>query len=235
MTQKIHSVSSDYAFNKWGEYFQELACKEPISWPSETVVRLFRGNYVQGMPRELQGKKVCEIGFGDGNNLNFFGSLGMDIYGTEVDSRICETTTARLTKFGYAPHLLVGTNRSLPFADDTFDFLVSWNCVHYEESEMNIIAAIKEYSRILKPGGRFFISTTAPENLILKNSTKVGDHLHRIGLEHDLRCGQTFFYFDNEAEIKEYFSVQFKKVEVGRVHDVLFGHHLDWFIVTGVK
>ncbi len=141
----------------------------------------------------------------------------------------------RLASQGHKVSMSVGFNCELPFSDNTFDFLVSWNVIHYENTETNIRRAIKEYRRVIKPGGRFFISTTGPEHMILKDSISLGGHLYEIGRDDDFRKGEVFFYFDSPEYIKHYFSEEFIDVLVGRTHDFLLTDTLDWFIVTGVK
>jgi SAM-dependent methyltransferase len=96
-------------------------------------------------------------------------------------------------------------------------------------------ASIKEYRRVLKPGGRFFISTTGPEHLILDGAETVGCHLYRIGREDDFRKGSVYFYFDAANYIHYYFDPHFDDVLVGRTHDQLFTATLDWFVITGCK
>jgi ubiquinone/menaquinone biosynthesis C-methylase UbiE len=143
--------------------------------------------------------------------------------------------TRRLERLGHRADLRVGTNTKLPFPDDEFDFLVSWNVLHYESTEAGIRAGLAEYRRVLKPGGRLFVSTTGPEHLILKGGTTLGGHRYRIEREDDFRKGEVFFYFDTPEYIRYYFGERFSEVLVGRTHDLLFTATLDWFIVTGVK
>lgn len=40
-----------------------------LAYPSETLVRLFRGDYVTGEQIDVAGKSVLDIGFGGGNNI----------------------------------------------------------------------------------------------------------------------------------------------------------------------
>lgn len=206
-----------------------------LMWPSETLVRLFKGSYVPSSDKNYNGKKVLDIGFGNGNNLCFLSTLGLSLYGTEVSEEICEITRKTMAQLGSNCNLQVGTNRNLPFSDNEFDYLVSWNVIHYEDTEEKIRQAIKEYHRVLKPNGRFYISTTGPEHLILKDSKIIGAHRYLIGREGDFRKGQVFFYFDSPEYIHYYFSELFKDVLVGRTHDFLMTETLDWFIITGVK
>ena len=226
----------DKAFDKWAAVYNKAAADgSDLMWPSETLIRLFKGDYVPGLDRNYAGKKVVDVGFGDGNNTIFLASLGLSLSGTEVRQDICELVSGKLATLGHQADLRVGTNRTLPFPNDEFDFLVSWNVVHYEDNETDIRNAIAEYCRVLKPGGRFFVSTTGPEHKILKDSSTVGEHRYRIGREDDFRKGQVYFYFDTASHCQNYFSEQFSDVLVGRTYDTLLTETLDWFIITGVK
>jgi SAM-dependent methyltransferase len=225
------------SFDKWASHYAEAAKtgEEPL-WPSETLVRLFKGSYVPGLDRHgYRGKSVLEVGHGNGNNLVFLGSLGLRLAGTEVDERVCAETTRRLAELGLEADLKVGTNQALPWPDGSFDYLVSWNVIHYESTEKDLQKAIQEYRRVLKPGGRFFLSTTGPEHMILEGASLVGPHRYKIGRNDDFRKGEVFFYFDSPGYVHYYFDPHFQDVLVGRTHDHMMTNTLDWFIVTGKR
>jgi SAM-dependent methyltransferase len=230
-------MSNGAAFEQWATAYNQFASSgQELLWPSETLVRLFKGNYVPGLDRaNLAGKQALDVGFGNGNNLVFLASLGLRLSGTEVDPRIVEAAAAKLKRIGHEADLRIGTNRSLPFEDGTFDFLVSWNVIHHEDNEADIDAAILEYRRVLAPGGRFFICTTGPDHKILLNSVRLGPHRYQIGRPDDFRAGQAYWYFEDAATITEKFGASFSDVLVGRTHDHLFTETLDWFIISGVK
>jgi len=206
-----------------------------LSWPSETLVRLMRGSYIPNLDREYRGKRALDVGFGSGNNLVFLASLGLEVYGVEVTKQVCALAHERLSRLGIAADLRVGTNRHLPFPDGFFDVLISWNVIHYEDTERKMEAAIREYARVLKPGGRFFLSTTGPEDMILQNADTVDCHRYRIGRGDDFRKGQVFFYFDAPNYVQLFFRRAFQDVLVGRTRDQLMTQTLDFFVVTGVK
>jgi ubiquinone/menaquinone biosynthesis C-methylase UbiE len=229
------AANADVA-EKWTQAYREFMNDgTELMWPSETLIRLFKGNYVPDMDRNYAGKKVLEVGVGRGNNLVFLASLGMELCGTELSEEICTDANTKLNKLGYNADLRVGTNRQLPFPDNSFDFLVSWSVIHYEDNEDDMRKAIAEYARVLKPNGRVFVQTTGPEHKILLNSTTLGSHRYQIGRPDDFRAGQVFFYFDAPNYIEMYFGESFKNVMVGRTHDHLFTETLDWFVVTGTK
>ena len=116
-----------------------------------------------------------------------------------------------------------------------FDYIVSWNVIHYESTEENMMKAIKEYSRVLKPGGRIFVSTTGPENSILRDCNTLGNHLYEINRKDTFRKGEIYFYFDNEHYVKQYFGIYFGELQIGRSNTNLFTECLDWFLITGLK
>jgi len=220
-------------FEAWAKAY--VSFSQDQMWPNETLIRLFKGKYVTNLSKDFKNKTVLDIGFGNGNNLIFLKSLGLNISGTEVHPDICKLVTDKLKTMNFQSNLKVGTNKNLPFEDNQFDFLVSWNVIHYEKSEQDMMSAIKEYARVLKPNGRMFLSTTGPTHSILQNAKTLGNHLYQIGREDDFRKGEIYFYFDNPDYIRFYFSKAFKDIQIGRIDDDLFSQKLDSFLVTATK
>jgi SAM-dependent methyltransferase len=217
------------------EYRRLNAASQQLSYPTETLVRLFKGAYIPGMPKEFDGLRACDVSCGSGNNAFFLHDLGMSVFATEIDEAICADVQRTAQLSGRVIDVRVGLNRSLPFDDNFFDFLVSWNVLHYERSEQAIRQGIEEYARVLKPGGRLILSTTGPDHKILAGARTVGSHLYEIGRADDFRQGERFFYFDAPNYLHYYFDETFAEVMIGRTHDKLFAETLDWWLVTGRK
>ena len=206
-----------------------------LGYPSETVIRLLKGNYVSGAALVCAGKRILDVGFGAANNALFCAASGMHVSGVEIHQDICDQATAMFGKLGLVSDFRVGTNRALPYADDTFDYLLSWNVIHYEGDEANVKAAIREYARVLKKGaGRLILSTTGPTHKILRDGRTLGGHRYELGRADDFRKGQVHFFFDAPNYIEYYFGAAFADVQIGRIEDTLFREKLDWFLVTGV-
>lgn len=207
-----------------------------LKMPSETLVRLFKGDYVTGECTANYNDMNClDIGFGSGNNTAFLASLGLNVSGVEIEQSICDTATTQLAARGLTADLKVGTNQHLPFDSNSFDYLVSWNVLHYEGSEKNIQLALQEYQRVLKPNGRLFMSSTGPTHKILQDAQVLGKHLYQIGRKDDFRKGQVHFFFDDTRYIDFYLKPYFSELQIGRILDHLFTETLDWWIITGVK
>ena len=223
----------DTAYSKWRNFYCQK--KKGLMYPNETLVRFFKGTYMPAYKPNYEGMKVLDVGFGTGNNSMFLGSLGMKLFGVEVGQEICKEGMKKLKSLGLKADFRVGTNSDLPFEDNSFDYLVSWDVIHYEGSEKKIIKAVEEYHRVLKPGGWLFLSTVAPQHTILQGSEVVGAHCYEIGLESDFRRGQVFFYFDSPRYIEHYFSKRFSKIRIGRVTLEYFTYTNDTFILNAVN
>jgi len=70
--------------------------REMQMYPPETLVRLLKGDYIDGKPLKLDSKAILDVGFGDGRSLEFYAAMGMDVFGTEVDESICKRTRLAL-------------------------------------------------------------------------------------------------------------------------------------------
>jgi SAM-dependent methyltransferase len=71
-----------------------------------------------GWPR--RGRKLLEVGCGDGRILELFWTLGFDVTGVEDDPRALEQARARL---GDRCECVPGSCGHLPFADESFDYV----------------------------------------------------------------------------------------------------------------
>lgn len=95
-----------------------------------------------------RGKKIMDFGFGTGNILDLFSSLGSICYGVDI---LPEAINRLPKEKGYELRLL--RDDRLPFEDKMFDIVVASESVEHVPDEQLIL---REINRVLKPGG-FFI------------------------------------------------------------------------------
>jgi ubiquinone/menaquinone biosynthesis C-methylase UbiE len=98
---------------------------------------------------------VLEIGFGTGLNLPFYPQTVIKLTTIDSNPGAAAIATKRIQKT--PPHFEIESKtlsgESLPMADLTFDCVVStWTLC----SIVNVMQALKEIHRVLKPGGYFF-------------------------------------------------------------------------------
>jgi len=202
-------------------------------WPNEAMLKvLFGGADYLKTPYKPQSQwRVLDVGCGFGNNLVPFSDIGCDCHGVDIHPQMAATAQEVMDKRGFKARFQEGSNRSLPYPDSHFDLLLSVNTLHYEGSEERVIAALKEFRRVLKPGGGLYLSTVAPKHEIYKRAETMGGHRYRIR-DFGFRDGQEFFFFDSERYLQYYCETIFKDVETGRVTEQLMKLPLDFFIAV---
>jgi ubiquinone/menaquinone biosynthesis C-methylase UbiE len=112
---------------------------------------------------DLKGKRVLEIGLGQGSDSEQMikrGSIwsGMDLTPESID-RV--STRLRIRQLPYE-RLECASALSIPFADNSFDIVFSHGVLHHVP---NVISAQLEIARVLKPGGRLIVMLYARRSL----------------------------------------------------------------------
>lgn len=229
--------SSD-AKNIWSERWSaHRARTEGLSrmmeYPAEQIIRLLKGNYVDNLPESYHKLKILDVGAGDGNNLGYFNKLGFDAYGTEINEFLVSKVKKLFKAKKIKATIKVGHNDNLPFENNMFDFLVSWNVIHYCDTEKAMNENIEEYSRVLKKDGFLFLSTWAPKHRVLENSKMIKENLVRINRKKNLRHNQIMYLFRTKQNLKKHFKINFKKISIGRNFIDMMG--FDFFILVAQK
>ncbi|MFQ5786828.1 MAG: class I SAM-dependent methyltransferase [Thermodesulfobacteriota bacterium] len=220
---------------KWQDFNENKVQSNYPQWPNEVMVKLVFGDYLKTKIQVNNTSKVLDIGCGFGNNLLPFLSMGCQCFGIEVTQEMASQTQRILEERGYVVDIKCGKNTSIPFGDHHFDLILSINVIHYESTYEDIKAALQEYSRILKKGGRILIMTVGPEHSIIKRAKVVGPNNYEIQ-NYDFRDGSLFFCFNSLEYLDYCMSHFFSNVEVGRVTENLMTTNLDFFIaICGSK
>jgi ubiquinone/menaquinone biosynthesis C-methylase UbiE len=226
--------ASKHGIDLWIRYYRSLA--ESYLFPNEFVVRSFLGGYPNlRMSRNYRGAKACDVSCGDGRNIVLLHKLGLQLYATEVSEEICEITRQKLLSHSekISADIRKGRNRSLPFEDDYFDYVLSWNACYYMEDETSDISDhIKEYSRILKKGGYLVASVPSPDCFTLEGAEKLGNNLIRINTNSkwDILNGSIYYQFKSFDHVVEKFGEEFTDFQKATISDDCFGITLAYFI-----
>ncbi|MGE3805303.1 MAG: class I SAM-dependent methyltransferase [Gemmataceae bacterium] len=101
-------------------------------------------------PERMAGKRVLEIGLGYGTLGQKLAEAGADYCGLDIAAKPVEHMNWRLAQSGLNGQARVGSALDMPFAENSFDYLVSIGCFHHTG---NVQRAIDETYRVLKPGG----------------------------------------------------------------------------------
>jgi len=103
---------------------------------------------------EARGKKVLEIGCGNGADGTLFASAGADYTGVDLTEAAIEASSQHFRLLGLRGRFKLENSEHLSFSDESFDFVYSYGVLHHSP---NPDRAFREVYRVLKPGGKAVI------------------------------------------------------------------------------
>jgi len=204
-------------------------------YPSEWVVRTMLGSYPHlSLDRgNYQGAKILDVGFGDGRNWTLFHNVGLDIHGVEITEEIIALGRERALSLGMPVTLKIGTNASLPFASDFFDYILASSSWYYVDQGTTFADNLKEYHRVLKPGGTLMATLPEAGSSIFAGCIERGDaHVEIRNDPWGLRNGYVFRRFGSAQEIEETLSPYFDSFSLGLCHDDYYGVQINLFLLV---
>lgn len=218
------------------EQTKHILAQSGIAYPSEYVIRIFKGSYPRlSLDKEaLRGKRICDVGCGDGRNMVLLQECGFEVYGVEISEEIVRKVRENLKDFGVrASNIKVGTNDKIPFEDCYFDYLLSWNACYYMGDKRDFQDYVKEFARVTRKDGYLILSIPKKTCFIFRGSdpVKAGYQIIRND-PWGVRNGEVLRMFDDELEIEQAFGKYFKDFVHGSVEDDCFGYAYHWFLVV---
>jgi SAM-dependent methyltransferase len=195
-------------------------------YPVEFVVRAFLGSYprLSADMTLYSGRRILDLGFGDGRNMPLLCDLGMAVHGVEIAEEICRRTVERLAALGYAVEARVGRNHRIPYADAYFDHILACHACYYVDPGTTFLDNVKEIARVLKPTGRFVFSAPMGTSYILNGATPLGDGHVRIANDpYGVRNGYVMRKFDSAAEIEAAIAPFFTDARIGTARNDWWG------------
>lgn len=103
------------------------------------------------LPTDLHGKKLLDAGCGTGWFSARAVQQGAQVTSLDVGKKLLQEVAKKCSST-----LVVGDVLNLPFTANTFDVVVSSEVI---EHTTNPLKALKEFYRVLKPGGLLVVST----------------------------------------------------------------------------
>lgn len=119
----------------------------------------------------LAGKRVADIGCGEGALVRLMARAGARVVG--VDNNPAQLAKAAEAAAGSETYAMAVGER-LPFADATFDAVVVFNALHHIPVEAQR-AALVEAARVLRPDGRLYIAEPIAEGANFELTRLVDD------------------------------------------------------------
>ncbi len=109
--------------------------------------------------------KILDMGCGCGRTTKYISNLGFDVVGVDVVKKMVKRARKVYPKIKFE----VGDACNLKYKNNKFDIVFfSFNGIDYIYPENKRIKALKEISRVLKPGGYFIYSSHNPLSLFFR-------------------------------------------------------------------
>ena len=140
---------SDVINNYYNNFF-DLLCNSGIQGQGSKYIH----EKIEACWESDSAENILEIGAGDGAHFKYVRGVGRNASYTALDIRRPKNPDAEIrVKDGFVKvSWALGSAEKLPFADESFDRVVSTCLFHHLDDPY---AAFQEVLRVLKPGGEF--------------------------------------------------------------------------------
>jgi SAM-dependent methyltransferase len=120
----------------------------------------------------LEGKRVIDVGCGDGSLVRHMAKFGAQVLGVECSPR--QLAKARAAVPAPRTDIVEGVGQSLPAPSGEADVVVFFNSLHHVPPEF-MGKALEEAARVLRPGGLVYVSEPLAEGLFFQTCRPVDD------------------------------------------------------------
>lgn len=143
-----------------------------------TYITPTRFGYISSVAGALQGQRVLDLGCGGGLLAEPLAREGARVTGIDVSENALHVAREHARQSGLPSEYMLSPAEALPFADGSFDTVIAFDVL---EHVCDLAAAVKEASRVLRPGGKLVYDTVNRTLASLVVIVLIGEHLWRGG------------------------------------------------------
>jgi SAM-dependent methyltransferase len=220
------------AAHQWTQFYTGNA---EMMYPAEAVIRIFKGTYPNlKMPKPKAGDSILDVGCGDGRHFPLFRQLGMKMAGSELTLDIIAEIYGRMNDIDV--DLREGTCAKLPWPNETFDHLLTWNSCYYMGPDGKFEDHVAEMARVLKPGGWIVCSVPKASCFIFKGAEPLGDGYVTIKDDYfGLRNGERMRSIRSCGEFMYELRDRFQNFNYASIDIDMFGLAYNWHVIVAQR
>ena len=148
-------------------------------------------------------KLVLDCGAG-GNDppLQLFSEYGYDLYGIEISGEALMQAETFCKENAIKLHILKGDMRQIPFNDETFSFVYTYNAIHMMPKK-DVALTMSEIERVMKVKGLCYVNFVSADEPPPTGAieTRKGEYLNQTPWR-GVNCSNVDSYFeDKEADV----------------------------------
>ncbi|MCS4438926.1 class I SAM-dependent methyltransferase [Clostridium botulinum] len=150
--------------NSWAENIK----KYDLFWPDENIIRFLNKSYNKSNRDKI---KVLDLGCGSGRNSIAIASEGFKTYSIDYNKECIDITKEKATNLDLNLELSQNEGNEIPFDDNSFDCVIAWGSLFYNDSNGRI-ELLNEINRVLKKEGTFLANWRTTEDYFIKRVKK---------------------------------------------------------------
>lgn len=192
--------------------FEAIKTRQQATWSSGdysvigTTLQLV-GETIAETLDVMPGDRVLDVAAGNGNASLAAARRGADVTATDYVSTLLDQTTARAHAEGLEIEVRTADAENLPYADATFDAVVSTFGVMFAPNQER---SASEMTRVTRPGGRIGLTNWTPDGFIGQMFKIVGRYVPPpAGIASPLGWG-------DESRLAELFGDRVRSISVTR-------------------
>ncbi|APC84216.1 class I SAM-dependent methyltransferase [Clostridium botulinum] len=185
--------------NSWAENIK----KYDLFWPDENIIRFLNKSYNKSNRDKI---KVLDLGCGSGRNSIAIASEGFKTYSIDYNKECIDITKEKATNLDLNLELSQNEGNEIPFDDNSFDCVIAWGSLFYNDSNGRI-ELLNEINRVLKKEGTFLANWRTTEDYfykkgkeIEKNTFFLDESCKKFGLQ------DIVYYFAEQNDLKKLYN-----------------------------
>ena len=156
----------------------------------------------------------------------FLKDLGFKVHGTEISKKIIDNFQEEKKI-----KLKVGKNCEIPYKNNFFDYVLSWNSCYYLDKDTEILDNIIEISRTLKKKGFFIGTIPLLSSYYFSNSKKIKKYKFQIRNDYlNIRNNSYLAGCSNKKDLEKILMKYFKNIKIAHSFNDYFGVKENMFI-----
>lgn len=115
-------------------------------------------------------RSILDLGCGLGRHAFFFTEKGFDVAAVDLSEEAVRSVKEGMQECNMYFPCQVADMMKLPFLDNAFDRVFSYHVISHQDTP-GVQAVIDEITRVLKPGGKVFLTVCAKEHYAFSESS----------------------------------------------------------------